>query len=217
MVKNTDTHKKASKKDKDGTESGHRSEVVGIICDDADKLRGDRVQILVYEEAGADPALIKKWVKGLALITVLGGKRVGRRIAFGTGGSSKASSMEGLKKMTLNPDAYNILPVRHNYTQGGEYILSGLFIPAYRIVYEFIDNRGWCNPEKARNYYVAERLKLADVPKDLLEYKSEYCFTIEEAVIQQDGNMFPRDELAEQEAHLTIYKDIELPKQGYLT
>ena len=214
---NTKTHKRASKKDKDGSESGHRSEVEGLICDDPDKLRGDRTQILVYEEAGADPILMKKWVKGEALITVLGGKRVGRRIAFGTGGSSKASSMEGLKKMTLNPIAYDIFPVRHNYTQNGKYILSGLFIPAYRIVYEFVDKRGWCNLEKAKDYYIKEREKKAGNPKDLLEYKSEYCFTIEEALIQHADNIFPREELAEQSAQIEIYKTTPPIHWGHLT
>lgn len=202
---NTKTHKRASRKDKDGTESGHRSEVEGIICDDSDKLRGDRTQILVYEEAGADPELTKKWIKGEALITVLGGKRVGKRIAFGTGGSSKQNSMEGLKRMTLNPDGYNILPVRHNYTNKGDYIISGLFIPAYRIVYEFVDKRGWCNLQKAKNHYITERLKLAENPKALLEYISEYCFTIEEALLQQDSEFFPREELAEQKSQIEIY------------
>ena len=64
------------------------------------------------------------------------------RIAFGTGGSSKASSMEGLKKMLLNPQSYNVLPVRHKFTKSGDYLTSGYFIPAYRIVYELIDKRG---------------------------------------------------------------------------
>jgi hypothetical protein len=59
---NTKTHKRASVKDKDGAESptSHKSEVEGLVCDDPDKLRGDRTQILVYEEAGADNLLIKK-------------------------------------------------------------------------------------------------------------------------------------------------------------
>lgn len=214
---NTKTHKRASTKASDGSEDGHRSEVEGIVCDDPDKLRGDRTQILVYEEAGADPILIKKWVKGTALITVLGGKRVGRKIAFGTGGSSKASSMEGLRKMTTNPEAYNILPVRHNYTENGSYILSGLFIPAYRIVYDLVDKRGWCNLEKAKEYWEEERRKLHNLPKDLLEFKSEYCFTMEEALIQHADNLFPREELAEQEAAITIYKTVPLPKNGHLT
>ena len=114
--------------------------------------------------------------------------------------------MDGLKKMTLNPTAYNIFPVKHNYTQDGRYILSGLFIPAYRIVYEFVDKRGWCNLEKAKNHYIKEREKIAENPKDLLEYKSEYCFTIEEALIQHSENIFPREELAEQSAQIEIYK-----------
>ena len=215
---NSKTHKRASVKAIDGSESpdSHKSEVEGLVCDDPDKLRGDRTQILIYEEAGADPVLMKKWVKGTALITVLGGKRVGRKIAFGTGGSSKASSMEGLKKMTLNPVAYNILPVRHNYTKDGKYIISGLFIPAYRIVYEFVDKRGWCNHEAAKNHYIGERAKLAEHPKDLLEYKSEYCFTIEEALIQHSENVFPRDELAEQSAQIEIYKSTPPIHKGSL-
>ena len=57
---NTKTHKRASKKSKDGAESGHMSEVEGLVCDDPDKLRGDRTQLLVYEEAGADGILVKK-------------------------------------------------------------------------------------------------------------------------------------------------------------
>jgi len=218
MVANTKTHKRASKKDTSGGEApdSHKSEVEGLVCDEPDKLRGDRTQILVYEEAGADPALMKKWVKGTALITVLGGKRVGRKIAFGTGGSSKASSMEGLKRMTNNPTAYNILPVRHNYTQNDKYILSGLFIPAYRIVYDLVDKRGWCNLEKARIWYEQERIKLADTPKDLLEFKSEYCFTIEEALIQHADNLFPREELAEQSAQIEIYKSTPKIHSGHL-
>ena len=60
MVTNTKTHKRASKKNKDLSESGHMSEIEGMIVDEPDKLRGDRVQKLIYEEAGADVHLIKK-------------------------------------------------------------------------------------------------------------------------------------------------------------
>lgn len=218
MVANTKTHKRASKKDTAGGEApdSHKSEVEGLVCDEPDKLRGDRTQILVYEEAGADPMLMKKWIKGTALITVLGGKRVGKKVAFGTGGSSKSSSMEGLKRMTNNPTSYNILPVRHNYTETGKYILSGLFIPAYRIVYDLVDKRGWCNLEKAKDWYLQERAKLSNSPKDLLEFKSEYCFTIEEALIQLGDNFFPREELVEQLAAFDIYKTVQAPRQGSL-
>lgn len=151
------------------------------------------------------------------MITVLGGKRVGMRIAFGTGGSSKASSMDGLKGMMSNPKGYNILPVRHNYTQDRSYTISGLFIPAYRIVYEYVDKRGYCNEQKAIQWYEKERMKKSDDAKNLLDYKAEYCFTIEEALIQQEGNVFPVEELAEQLAALDIYKTVKKPETGFLT
>jgi hypothetical protein len=60
MVINTKTYKRASKKNKDLNEVGHMSEIEGMIVNESDKLRGDRVQTLIYEEAGADPELAKK-------------------------------------------------------------------------------------------------------------------------------------------------------------
>ena len=53
-------HKRASIKNRDLSEEGHMSEIQGIIADEPDKLRGNRVQKLIFEEAGADPALEKK-------------------------------------------------------------------------------------------------------------------------------------------------------------
>jgi hypothetical protein len=50
----------------------------------------------------------------------------------------------------------------------------------------------------------------------LLIHKAEYCFTIEEALIQQGDNMFPREELAEQQASITIYKNTPIPEAGSL-
>ena len=90
------------------------------------------------KKAGADPVLIKKWVKGDALITVLGGKRVGTYFSIWDWRSSKAGSMEGFKNSYYNPKAYNILPVYHNYTVDGSFITTGMFIPAYKIVYSLI-------------------------------------------------------------------------------
>jgi len=62
MVVNTNVHKRASKKNKDGTEAhdSHMSEVEGIIADDAEKIRGDRTERLLFEEAGSDKIFKKK-------------------------------------------------------------------------------------------------------------------------------------------------------------
>ena len=81
---NQSMQKKASKKDSEGNETGFMSMITGIVADKANKVRGDRTELLVYEEAGSDPYLIKKWIQGDALI-IVGGNRIGTKIAYGTG------------------------------------------------------------------------------------------------------------------------------------
>ena len=132
-----------------------------------------------------------------------------------TGGDSGAA-LEGIRAIVTNPEAYNILPFKHNHTPSGDYIFSAMFIPAYRNLLSLTDNRGWCNLQAAKDEYEKERLKKIGDPKGLLIYKAEYCFTIEEALIQGGDNIFPREELAEQEAHITIYKDVPEPVSGHL-
>lgn len=71
-------HKRASKKDKDGREHGHMSEVEGLIVDDPQKLRGDRTEKLFYEEGGSNKVLKKSYLQGEALVTVMG-QKIGTR------------------------------------------------------------------------------------------------------------------------------------------
>lgn len=80
-VNNLDT-KRASKVDKDGHEFGWMSEIDSVIADSADKIRGDRVDRLVYEECGSNKILAKAWIQGEAL-TSLGGIHFGTRISLG--------------------------------------------------------------------------------------------------------------------------------------
>jgi hypothetical protein len=110
--------------------------------------------------------------------------------------------------------------VKHNYTPDGSYIFTAMFIPCHRNVInksaDIIDSRGWCDPEASKQYFEVAREKLAANPKSLLIYKAEYCFTIEEALLQQGDNMFPRELLAEQQSALEIYKTIPAPEVGTL-
>lgn len=216
MVKNTDMHKKASVKKKDGTETGHMAEIEGIVADSPEKVRGDRVERLLFEEAGSDKVLKKKYIQGAALITVLGGDRIGTRIVWGTGGDS-GPALQGIKDIILNPDTYNILKFKHNFTPTGETVYTGMFIPTLRMASKIVDKRGWCNIEAARKHFDAERLLMAPDPNALLIYKAEYCYTIEEALIQQGDNIFPREELAEQMAQIDIYKSTPKVHRGSLT
>lgn len=57
-VNNNDT-KRASKVTRDNTEFGWMSEINSIVADNPNKIRGNRVDRLIYEEAGSSKQLIK--------------------------------------------------------------------------------------------------------------------------------------------------------------
>lgn len=50
--------KRASRVTKDGVEFGRMAEIEGIVADTSDKVRGDRVDRLIFEEAGSNKYLI---------------------------------------------------------------------------------------------------------------------------------------------------------------
>ena len=81
VVNNNDT-KRASIKTPDGIEYGWGSEITSVVADTSDKIRGDRLDRLIYEEAGSNKYLTESWIKGDALVA-LGGKHFGSRIALG--------------------------------------------------------------------------------------------------------------------------------------
>lgn len=39
--------------------------ITGIVADKPSKVRGDRAEMLLYEEVGSDPVLIKNGFKGM--------------------------------------------------------------------------------------------------------------------------------------------------------
>lgn len=65
-------------------EDGWKSQIEGIIADDDSKIRGDRVDLLVLEEAGSNPKFRRSFIKGEALVS-LGGNKFGIILAGGTG------------------------------------------------------------------------------------------------------------------------------------
>lgn len=74
QVKDTYTLKRASTiiKDQNGipAEVGWKSQIEGIVADTDAKIRGDRIDLLIYEEAGSNPVLRKSYIKGKALIYI---------------------------------------------------------------------------------------------------------------------------------------------------
>ena len=187
-------------------EAGWMSQIQGIVADKPNKIRGDRTDLLIYEEFGSWPQSIKAFIQGDALVGIQG-QKFGIKLAGGTGGDS-GSSLEGLRIMYENPTEYDILPFKHNFTQTGEYALTGYFIPAFTVVNreDCMDSRGYTDPEKGKAYYNAQRAKLVKNPKSLVIYAAEYCYTAEEGFSQEGDNKFNKNNIAEQITQLTILK-----------
>ena len=197
-------------------EDGWMSMIEAIVADNDRKIRGDRVDLLIFEEAGSNPVLRKSYIKGNALVEI-GGNRFGIRCVGGTGGD--IDGLEGLSDMFYNPEAYNILPFLNNYTEDREWVKTAFFIPAYIALYksEFVDDRGVCIQKKAKEYYLKEWAKREANPQKLIDYKAEFCWTAEMAFIQEGQNSFNKVKIVEQIANIRFKKDLA-PKidRGYM-
>lgn len=187
-------------------ESGWLSQIQGIVADKPNKIRGDRTDMLIYEEGGSWPNSRKAFIQGDAL-TGIQGSRFGIKVIGGTGGDS-GPALEGLRDMYYNPEVYDILPCRHTHTQSGEAVLTAFFIPAYSLVNleGYIDKRGYTSQKLGKEYYTKMRdKKLAD-PKALITYSAEFCFTAEEAFSLEGDNKFNKVLVAEQLANIRLHK-----------
>lgn len=197
--------KRASKVDKEGNEYGRMSEIEGIVADNPRKVRGDRCHRLMYEESGSNPVLRTSWVQGEALVTVAGARK-GIRCAWGTGGDSDPKALQGLSEMFNDPEAFNVLPYKNNYSEDGTVQYTGFFLPAYSMMLKtgYTDNRGATLIQKAKDYYETERKKKSG--QVLLEYCAEYCFTPNEALLKQGDGIFDPILIADRLTQLRIQK-----------
>ena len=120
------------------------SEINSIVADNPNKIRGHRVDRLVYEEAGSNKQLIKSWIQGAAL-TQLGGIHFGTRIFLGTGGDEVA--VGGIGTLFTNPKGFDVLPYKNYDTYDGKPELTAFFAPAHKFALskKYLDNRGVTN------------------------------------------------------------------------
>lgn len=212
VVNNADT-KRASLKTPDGTEYGWGSEINSVVADTSDKIRGDRIDRLIYEEAGSNKNLTESWIKGDALVA-LGGFHFGTRVALGTGGDD--ISLVGLKTMFLNPEGYNILPFKNYDTDDGKPEITSFFIPAHKfaLTKEYLDNRGVTDYIRFKKFYESQRAKLSD--KDYLNECAEHCFTPREALSKHGDNVFDAATIAERIVQIKVQGNYTKPKRMQL-
>lgn len=199
-VNNNET-KRASKVTRDNQEFGWMSEINSIVSDNPNKIRGHRVDRLVYEEAGSNKQLIKSWIQGAAL-TQLGGIHFGTRIFLGTGGDDVA--VGGLGTLFSNPEGFDVLPYKNYDTYDGKPELTAFFAPAHKFALskKYLDNRGVTNWPELKKYYESQREKLTG--KAFLDECAEHCFVPEEALAKTGANVFDSELVSQQMVNLRI-------------
>ena len=198
-------------------EAGWNSEIKGLVADDDAKIRGARVDLLVFEEAGSNPNARRSFIKGEALVGI-GGNRFGVRLIGGTGGDRNPKALDGLREIYEDPRAFNVLPFYHNYTESGDWVETGYFIPSYIAKYKssLVDSRGVCNWKKAKQEEQQQRDLLINNPQGLLEHKAEFCWTAQEAFALEGSNKFNKVKITEQQIAIKIKKESPEIIRGFM-
>lgn len=196
------------------TDFGWRSVVIGINGSKPSNIRGDRVDLLIYDEAGSWPDLTTAVVQGQELCEVQGVPR-GIMLFGGTGGDF-GPPLEGLKKIYYNPKAFKILPFKHKWTQDGTTIESGFFLPYFlqSLNPEYMDSRGVCNQTEYKKLLQEERNNLLAVPEEYLKKCAERCWNAEEAFTLEGQNKFNKMKIADQLAKIRLHKIGPRPQVG---
>lgn len=196
------------------TDFGWRSVVIGINGSKPSNIRGDRVDLLIYDEAGSWTDLTTAVVQGQELCEVQGVPR-GIMLFGGTGGDF-GPPLEGLKKIYYNPKAFKILPFRHKWTQDGTTIESGFFLPYFlqSLNPEYMDSRGVCNQTEYKKLLQEERNNLLAVPEEYLKKCAERCWNAEEAFTLKGQNKFNKMKIADQLAKIRLHKIGPRPQVG---
>lgn len=202
--------KRASMVNSQGDEWGPMSEIEGIVADSPSKVRGDRTERLIFEEAGSNKNMITSWVQGDALVN-LGGVKIGIKLAGGTGGDS-GPALAGLAKMFRDPMSYGILPYKNFYTRDGRVQYTGFFIPAHEFSLrpEYLDNRGVTDSVRFKQFYEAKRSSMTG--QDALTYAAENCFTPDEALLKQGDNIFDSELISQQLTYMATAEKGSIPK-----
>lgn len=216
QYKDQGMHKRASyQKNKNGVkfEVGYKSEIIGVsLKDNPDKARGKRGKLILWEEAGKFPGLLKAWQ--VARPSMEQGKvTFGLMIAFGTGGTEDAN-FEALEELYYYPKAYNIKPIPNIWDKGREGTEAGFFMPVTMNYEGCYDSTGKSDEKKAMAWEEEERAlikKNASNSSALAQYVAENPFNPQEAVMRTQGTIFPvqdlRNHLAEVEINHKKYLD----------
>lgn len=213
VLKDTLMHKISGYKRRgESGDFGFKSERIGVtLKNKPDKARGKRGKLMVWEESGSFPYIIKSW--RIAQKSMEEGKRVfGLMIAFGTGGEEGVSFI-GLEQLFYNSKAYNVCSIRNVFDKSADRSTCSFFVPDYWNRADCYDENGNSDVIKALEEIVDRRLLIrynSNDSNDYAQIKAEEPVTPRDAVMRTSGSEFPVKELTD---HLT---DIEPNRESFL-
>lgn len=191
------------------TEDGYMSSIIGItLKNDAERIRGTRGKLILWEEAGKFADVKEAWSIARSSLESDDGVAFGTQIAFGTGGT-EGVDFEGLKDMFFHPDSYNIYSQPNIWDDNAEETNCGFFCPQWSNMegfdekgnQMFMDKDGNSLRELSIKECVRQRKEVQDGRGDqqlLDRFIAERPLKPAEAVLELGGNIFPRKQLLDQ-------------------
>lgn len=224
---NTTMRKRAAMKVKDEydneIEVGYKSEIIGVtLKDNPDIVRGKRGKLILFEEAGSFSELGAAWQIARPSVEQ-NGDTFGLMLAFGTGGD-EGSHFATLKDMFYNPKGYNCLGFPNIWDEHSTQQECGFFCPQYTNLDNrgedgnrlYMDEDGNTLHQSALEYILSERRKVienATSTAAIDRYVAERCCTPAEAMLEFNGNIFPKRELQEQLSRIRTNTHLKNAKQ----
>ena len=179
-------------------DKGYKSEVNGIIVNKADKIRGIRGKIGIFEEAGAFADLLEAW--GIFKKSIQQGRHTfGYALGFGTG-NSNAAHFESLEELFYNPIGYGIYELKNVWDLNSEQSTCSFFAPAYMNVAEAYDHDGNSDVIKALAEIINRRLVVKYGASDiqaLARESAESPITPQDAITRTGVSIFPISDIKE--------------------
>lgn len=205
------------------TEIGYKSEIIGVtLKDNPDVVRGKRGKLILFEEAGSFSELGAAWQIARPSVEQ-NGETFGLMLAFGTGGD-EGSHFETLKDMFYNPEGYNCLGFPNIWDDNVIQKECGFFCPQYTNIDTrdddgnrlYMDEDGNTLRKQSLDYILEERRKVIENATNsaaIDRYVAERPVTPAEAMLEFNGNIFPKKELQEQLARIRTNTHLKNAKQ----
>ena len=204
-------------------EMGYKSEITGVtLKDNPSSIRGKRANLIMFEEGGSMSELGAAWQIARPSVEV-DGVAFAPMIIWGTGGDED-SKFATLKDMFYNPKGYNCLEFDNIWDEAATSTKCGFFVPQYTNMdirdehgtRLYMDKDGNALYKPAIEYILAERQKVIENATSnaaIDRYVAERPITPAEAMLEFNGNIYPKKELQEQLSLLRTNKKLQNHKQ----